>query len=397
MRFSDFAKKIAFEVLIFPSVGLELKRQYDRYQEKKKREKAVACLVKDAPCNELIVMHSVECTPEKCLKINSPQMESFASELFATVLKQGLLKQDFSGMLQCNVDVSKLARSEDGFLRGFVLGPDGKISEQAKFREIPSIQISPAMAFQVMSFVTGQYYQHIITKQLNSISLKLDQIIDMMESEDKAKIKQYFEELRIIYNTQYYAQEDFNSAREINKEAGVIQKKYRDLVLKAKIEKAGHSLLLNLREAKAWNDNFVKSRFLQHIQIAMMAEYLYYCTSSLLIKIEFSKPNPDLKKIGAISSSMDINFSSIYAKKYHEVKTLVCKNIEMLSQPAETKNHYFESLPNPLEMKNFFEMKSLLDSLNKEFNAVEVFTQKIQENLSPTYFIRYNNGQPVNE
>ena len=69
----------------------------------------------------------------------------------------------------------------------------------------------------------------------------------------------------------------------------------------------------------------------------------------------------------------------------------------MLSQPAETKNHYFESLPNPLEMKNFFEMKSLLDSLNKEFNAVEVFTQKIQENLSPTYFIRYNNGQPVNE
>ena len=118
MRFSDFAKKIAFEVSIFPSVGLELKRQYDRYQEKKKREKAVACLVKDAPCNELIVMHSVECTPEKCLKINSPQMESFASELFATVLKQGLLKQDFSGMLQCNVDVSKLARSEDGFLRG---------------------------------------------------------------------------------------------------------------------------------------------------------------------------------------------------------------------------------------------------------------------------------------
>ena len=164
--------------------------EYDRKKEKDERIKAVNKLISEIPCTDLSVpsigqaeiADLKECTR---FKLPSDEMKVLASQFLQSAITNGIATRTFSGALRCNIDISKLAHSQDGFLRGVVMS-DGKIAEQAKFTEIPSVSVTSMLAFQIASMITGQYYQHIITSQLNILlNIKMESYWNRIQNHEQ--------------------------------------------------------------------------------------------------------------------------------------------------------------------------------------------------------------------
>ena len=357
--------------------------QWDRMKEKDDRKKTVEKFISKIPCTDLAVP-SIEQTTKTDLKyanrfkLPSDEMKALASQLLQSAVTNGIVTSTFSGALQCNIDISKLAHSQDGFLRGFAMS-EGKIAEQAKFTEIPSVSITPMLAFQIASMVTGQYYQHIITTQLNSISQKLDQVLDLLEEEDKAIIKNGFRQLGDLSSFDRFDEQDANVLRNIQGVAGKLKDKYMSLVLKKNID-VERSLLRDKGEADDWFKALNDSKFIPYMQVAFMAEYLFYCSNMVLLERELAKPESERRRdrIDKWTEYLNCDFMAPYAKKYHDVKWTVLLNLELLKADAlfwsgGIKDLYYETLD--------------------RFDSFEKGVLKTLAQLNPIYSIEYKDGK----
>ncbi len=359
-------------------LGMPTAMEIDRWKEKKLREKAVANALNEKTCNELAPVYSNEFSYDRKLKVCSDGAQSLASSLLQAAVSQGLVAESFSGLLRCNIDISKLAHSKDGFLRGFTMS-EGRIAEQAKFTEVSSI-CTPMLVFQVASFVTGQYYQHIITTQLNSISKRVDQILDLMEEGDKAKITNAFSELSVLSMANRPSMEDSIALRELNRIAGELRDKYKAITLNCSLEEVSRSWIRDKNEAEDWVKALENSHFLKYMELAFDAEYLFYSTSVMLIKWELAKDEPDYGKVEGWSKRIDNNFMASYEPKYHEVKTIVCENLRLLASSA---------------ISGADDVRAMYSDVKSRFISYEQSVVPVLSELSPTYFIQYRDGQPL--
>ena len=358
--------------------------EYDRKKEKDERIKAVNKLISEIPCTDLSVP-SIEQTEmaglKECnrFKLPSDEMKVLASQLLQSAITNGIVTSTFSGALRCNIDISKLAHSQDGFLRGFAMS-DGKIAEQAKFTEIPSVSVTPMLVFQIASMITGQYYQHIITTQLNSISQKLDQVLSLLEEEDKAVIENDFSQLKALSSFDNFGMEDSIALRNIQNDAGKLRKKYKSSVLKINVDDVGRSWFRDKGEAEDWFKKLNDSKFIPYMQVAFMAEYLFYCSNMVLLKRELAKPESerDKGKIKDWSANVNCNFMAPYAEKYHKIKWTVLLNLELLKKGASWWNDDIEQIYQmTLEMFDSFDSR-----------VINTLAQ-----LNPIYSIEYKNGK----
>ena len=362
------------------SIGIE----WDRVKERGERIKAVKRLISKIPCTDLAVpnIEQAEIADLKeCNRFELPanEMKVLASQFLQSAVTNGIATSTFSGAIRCNIDISKLAHSQDGFLRGFVMS-DGKIAEQAKFTEIPSVSVSPLLAFQIASMITGQYYQHIITEQLNSISQKLDQVLSLLEEEDKAVIENDFSQLKDLSSFDNFEMEDSIALRKIQDDAGKLRKKYESLVLKINVDDVGHSWFRDKGEAEDWLEALNDSKFIPYMQVAFMAEYLFYCSNMVLLEREFAKPESERDKgrIEAWSKYVNKDFMAPYAKKYHDVKWTVLLNLELLKEGALWWNDDIEKL-----------YRMTFD----QFDSFDTGVLKTLDQLNPVYSIEYKDGK----
>ena len=374
--------KMVSDVLEYTSsVSGIVKMQCDRSKEKKQRNKLVENAIKNTSCNELIPKDNPVVSDARKLKVCSDETLSMASRLLSAAVTQGLITETFSGLLKCNIDISKLANSNDGFLRGFVVS-GGRISEQAKFVEVPSVSVTPMLAFQIASLVTGQYYQNIITNQLSSISKKVEQILDVLETDDRAEIKNAYEQLCVLAQAERFDNADEQVLRDLNRIAGKLQKKYRELVLGISLEEVERSYIRDKNEAEDWVKALEDSRFIKQMNVAFNAEYLFYCTNILLVKKELAKESPDHGKLGKWAEMADCNFMAPYVEKYHEIKITVCGNLKLLSETAYMASD---------------DIRSMLNNVESQFTSFEQSVQSVLSELSPTCFIEYEKGKPLLE
>ena len=374
----------AASMISSPLFGIA-KYQLDRRRDKDIRDKYIAKFVRKIPCLDLSALPSNLLSEgmldgSKKIKVCSDEMKTFASQLLQSAVSNGLVGRAFSGALQCNIDISKLAQSTDGYLRGFALS-NGKIAEQAKFTEIPAIQVSgPLLAFQIASMITGQYYQHIITRQLESISQKLDLVLNLLEKEDQAVIQNGFRQLKDWSSFSNVELDDLIVLRKIQDDAGKLRYKYKDLVLNKKIGGISRSWIRDKNEANDWKEALDNSKFIPYMQVAFMAEYLFYCSNLMLVEHEMSKPNRNESKIKTWSKYVNNDFMQPYAEKYHDIKWTVCGNLMLLRDGSSwgTKD---------------------IDEWYKEvLNQFDSFDKSVRDTLSslnPTCFIEYKGGEPI--
>lgn len=381
-KFFKFAETLnKFTYLINP-IGAEIKRQQMRSISKQIREENIAKYIKENKTDELNIQNKTRGTNYK--KINfDPEIDlNLASNIFNQAIKTGLIANTYSGLLKCNIAISDLAKSKDGMLRGFKIAPQGGIEQQAKFIEVNLP--TPLIAFQVASFVTGQYYQHIITEQLETLNKKIDDILSYLLNTDKSTIQSMFNTFKNLYHLKKYKDSDFNLPQFNLQKLEIIKQNYLLQLKEIKFD-VKHSKQTNLDEAKSWEIFFLEKRIYQKINICYWAEMLHYMYCVLLIKMELNRENNSsneqiMERVKIYYNIMDNNFGTKYSKIYHTIKYTILLNLEYLYIDA------FYGKKDIEEIKN---------SLKQNFDEIENLFRVGQNKLKTDFYYKYENGIPT--
>lgn len=142
---------------------------------------------------------------------SSEEVKSILSSIGANTLELVLEKASLNELLKCNVPIDLLTSAKDGSgMLGSVM-ENGRISEQARFSRAGLDSLTPVLAFQLLSAITGQYYMHVLSKQLNELNNKVDWIINKLKNEEKSRFQRIKQDVqKYLYRTEY-AQDECNS------------------------------------------------------------------------------------------------------------------------------------------------------------------------------------------
>ena len=365
-------------VLIGPLSSWPMKL-FERWENKRKRNKMIPSLIQKTQANELLPQPT-EGYPQRkiCYDFISDEEKGIASALLAEAAKGGMLTKSYSGLLECNLKISDLAKTQDGYHRGFSL-IDGKITEQGKFSQagIPRAA-TPLVAFQVASFFCGMYYQHFITEQLNTLNSKIDELWAYLDADDKAEIQASFDYLYEQYNSKG-PQEDFGNVGLNLQKMNKLRKKYRILINSIQIN-VKQSWTNNKNEIEKWVKEFHSSHLVKKMELAYWAEFLYFSYCILLIHMHLKKEGEESSKAKEILKRLDPNFYKHYAQKYHELKVVVTENIKALAKDATV----FVT-----------RAKELNEQVESLFRHVEMLFSQNQARLNPCIFYEYSNGEVI--
>lgn len=346
----------------------------ERSNDKELRDKEITAIVQQEKKNELLpIITDVSPDCQQKMDFSNDSERVIASELLGQAMQTGLLVESYSGLLKCNIELSELAKSNDGLYRGFKVS-NGKITQQGKFMEV-SIP-KPLIAFQVLSFITGQYYQHCITQRLDEIKCGVSEILKMMDKSDEAEFKSAYDYFDLLLGWNHYRPEDYNNAVAYNLKLDKLRNKYQGMVNDVKLD-VGMSYVSNWKEAKSWVEALQSSRFMTYMKMHYYSELLYYISCVVLINM-YSSIGEE-RRVKDYMKKLNPNFGSVCADKYHYIKGIVCKNILALREDARMYRDSF---------------KKMYSNLLLDFDSIERLYKGSYNRLVPTVFYEYENGIP---
>lgn len=352
--------------------------QIDRWRNKKKREKAIPIEVGKSEATELQIPDEKEnlITPgTEVSKVElTEQDKEFAANLLSQFVEQGIEKASFTGLLTCDVDISGLIPSADGYYRGLIKDPmNGDIVGAAQFSEVGVP--TPMLVFQMASMITGQYYQEILSKRLESIDTKLNYIADTLETNKESKIKTCYKAVKRLWKSESYNDPDINAIERNRDEMSNGLEATRALIQKIVPNvKRGFS---DKEETKNWVAFLDTSRFFYHMELACHYERLYHACTLLLIKAYQNDP----KRVeGYCEDLQDLKASrNEIQKKYHEVKVIVTENMKELSKGCWLGEN---------------KIGKHLEEVSNEFERIENLYKETQKELGlPPFLLKFSNGE----
>lgn len=350
------------------------KKLKERSNDKELRDKEITAIVQQEKKNELLpIITDVSPDCKQKMDFSNDSERVIASELLGQAMQTGLLVESYSGLLKCNIELSELAKSNDGLYRGFKVS-NGKITQQGKFMEV-SIP-KPLIAFQVLSFITGQYYQHCITQRLDEIKCGVSEILKMMDKSDEAEFKSAYDYFDLLLGWNHYRPEDYNNAVAYNLKLDKLRNKYQGMVNDVKLD-VGMSYVSNWKEAKSWVEALQSSRFMTYMKMHYYSELLYYISCVVLINM-YSSIGEE-RRVKDYMKKLNPDFGSVCADKYHYIKGIVCKNILALREDARMYRDSF---------------KKMYSNLLLDFDSIERLYKGSYNRLVPTVFYEYENGIP---
>ena len=126
----------------------------------------------------------------------------------AGIASFGASAYPLTGLYKATASAGELMKLSSGGVGSSVIGANGKIVAQKGFIQVGPSTFTPMIAFQLMSFVTGQYYLNGINKQLKAIDAKLDFIIKELEAEKQGKINSAVLTFRMMAEQRAYSLDD---------------------------------------------------------------------------------------------------------------------------------------------------------------------------------------------
>lgn len=287
--------------------------------------------------------------------------KAFLSTFVGETTKANLTGITFNGLLECSVPLKDLCRVNGNpeAMRGMVIS-DGKITKQASFSEAGLGNVAPLFVYQCMAAVTSQYYQQVITERLNAIDKKLDNIIEILEADDRAKLKVAYKRFVELSKKTSYDIADKQIVSEFSGYVEIIREKYRELLLGIK----------NLDIKYKWSDKkeaeqkiqaLQESHYFDYLDMSMQAEALTFIAAAISIKVAMSLGNTEDMKIYA--DRMNLDYWNNYVDQFNQIKHDVIKYLEL------------ETETSLLQEKSITKMK---DEQLEKFNTIEESMLKLQ-------------------
>lgn len=341
-------------------------------QDDNAKNEVAECNVQFEVIDRDIDFHSYQEIPMNEDEIN--EWMSLLTNIGGESVKSMLNMQSFNGLLKCDIPISKLAKvkGDPNALRGYMFNNNGKIVKQGSFTEIGVNNATPLFAFQLMSAITSQYYQHLIYKQLNDIDDKLkhiyslnNEIYKLYTNDDHATLKVSFDFLQGFYRKTQYNINDLQDVRQIVKDAKVIKEKYRDM-LPGINDLNVTSRRSNLAEVNLKIEKLNNSHFLEYYETVLVAEQLTFVASIVGVKIAMSlNLDEDVTMLCNLIDTFNLDdYEHCFRRIKHDVVKYIEKQEEDYTEEEEKFKNIFEDANKdpyngrniPLGRKGFYKL-----------------------------------------
>ncbi len=303
------------------------------------------------------------------------------------------------GLYKATADPKTLMQLSSGGV-GSAVTEGGKITGHAGFVSAGSTIFVPLVVFQLASIATGQYYMNTITKQLNTIQQKLDEILKLFHIERQAKLKKSFQLLKDFSSRKAFEVEDFVLLKQILSELVDIREEYYLMLSNIKDDyfQEGLSHISSKKIAQKLSENFEKSGFFYKLNSSLTADEMYHLGKMIEFYMNLCSKDPSINRINRINEISDeirsyknqdfmyIKTKKIYSQikknliarlneardnaifKEQEIKDMIKSYKNMFDKFEKEKNKRFKSLNDkyleitrPLEKKN----EILIDNRNE--------------------------------
>lgn len=246
----------------------------------------------------------------KSVPISTDTVTNFISSAIGAGSNVGLAKLATNGLFKATADPSTLMKLSSGGIGSTVM-KNGKMISQAGFIPAGNSIITPLIGFQLLSIVTGQYYMNNISKQLNSVLGKLDQILSYLDSRDKAILEFSAQRLEYFTKKENFTLEDFIELRNIRSDVAKIKNTYIIECNKFNInnnEYSSGSYLTNYGRAEHIVNKFHEKGYLNKIDILIFSENLLHFTKEveLFMNIKYCSKNNDINRIESLKENINI-------------------------------------------------------------------------------------------
>lgn len=286
------------------------------------------------------------------------EWKAFAFDALGQMGYDMALANSFNGLLKCDIPISQLYAVKGGYgqVRGFAMA-DGKFSQQGIFEQVSLKQVTPLLVFQALSVVTSQYYQNIISNQLEGITGQVDLLAKYLQADDKAWLSLAYSKLKEYSEQRSFSELDRKSLEEISDRMDVIRLKCRELLSGIDVT-IGYSWS-DLNEVKEKIQKLNDSHFFTFLDMARCAEALYYCSNVLLVKASVLMGQPD-DIVSKYKGRLSLDFWKDYAEKFSHIRHDVLDYIERSKQSAWFNKEKIAAVLPDIE-----------DSFNKEVEAFQ--------------------------
>lgn len=248
-------------------------------------------------------------------KQDQDNLKGTLSNLVGGTANIGLTSMATNGLYMATANPSTLMQLSSGGVGSAVVN-GGQITQQAGFVQAGTTIFTPMVVFQVASMITGQYYMNNISKQLNSVQEKLDELLNLFHIERQAKLVKSFQVIIENFNKTNFVIEDFIEIKIILSELANIREEYY-LMLENSIETIKknnmYSNSSSYKEAKKIALEFEKSGFLFKMKTSLISDELYHLTKMVEFHMNICFKNPDTNRINKLYSMLE-DISSFNAK-----------------------------------------------------------------------------------
>lgn len=313
-------------------------------------------------------------------KMNQDNLSGFLSSIVGGASNVAITSSATYGLFKATVNPETLMKLSSGGVGSAVL-EGGKISQQAGFVQMGSSIFTPMVVFQLASIVTGQYYMNNISKQLNAVQEKLDELLQLFHIERQAKLIKSFQFIKEYLGKKSFVIEDFVLMKSIISDLANIREEYY-LMLEnsfATIKDNNQYQSFNsLKEAKKLALEFEKTGFLFKMKTSLIADELYHLSKVTEFHMNLCYKNPDINRIELLN------------EKLNEISTMYYSNISF----TKTEDMYMEIKQDTLyrleysKKESWFnssEISQIIKGLHKQFVVFEYEKEKKLESIINTY------------
>lgn len=317
----------------------------------------------------------------------SNEWKSLISTLSGETVKTAMTTSAFNGLLKCDVPLRDLCRAKDNpvAMRGIIIN-DGKISKQASFSEAGIDNASPLLAYQLMATITSQYYQQVMLERLNSIDAKIGNIIEILEADDRAKLKVAYNRFVELSKKSTYDIADKQILSEFSGYVEIVSEKYKELLSKINSLNVEYKWS-DKEEAELKIHKLQESHYFEYLEMAMQADSLTFIASVISVKVARYLNNEEDAKIYA--DRINLDYWNNYVGQFCALKHDVIKYLELEAESSWIQGKAIKSLKSEQE-KKFDSVKTLMLNLQRQFDYNTTLFIKVQDDGSIKKFMTFS-------
>jgi hypothetical protein len=346
------------------------------------------------------------------------QSNNVASSLSSGVIQAGSIALlNPNGLFTASVSPKLLSLFKDGTFSTIIRGKNGKILRNAGFLSANTTVFAPIVVYQILSFVTGQYYLNRINKQLSSIQKGINELIYYHHIDRVATLRSAFEYLQQLYSINSPSLEHLNALEKLEIDILKIKNEYCiyleniDLNEILKLEKLfSDKKIIELIS----NYNNVNEKYFNYIKIIQNCEELLHLITIFKLMVNVKIYKNDNKRYNQMMELLDIiekwNPQNTYLNKNNVIlhDRLYKSYCNIITRASEIKFNSLDlfqinnikSNVNNLQNSLNQNLKAHLFQIHKDIEMVhtgKIISEEINKNMDLLYapnenkiYVKYN-------